>query len=152
MNALNDLLTLLISSYKILEPWTDAYIIAGYRTAVGKAKKGGFRFMRPDDIAVQVIKKLLADVPQLDPVRVDDLIVGNAVPEAEQGLQIARWIAIQALPVSVPAVTINRYCASGLEAIAMATAKIRSGMAECIIAGGAESMSLGSYNGLENGS
>lgn len=119
-----------------------AYIISGLRTAVGKAKRGGFRFMRPDDLAVQVIKKLLADVPQLDPKRVDDLIVGNAVPEAEQGLQIARWIAIQALPVSVPAVTINRYCASGLEAIAMATAKIRSGMAECIIAGGAESMSL----------
>ncbi len=120
----------------------DAFILSGLRTAVGKAKKGGFRFMRPDDLAVQVIRKLLADTPQLDPARVDDLIVGNAVPEAEQGLQIARWIAIQALPVSVPAVTINRYCASGLEAIAMATAKIRSGMAECIIAGGAESMSL----------
>jgi acetyl-CoA acyltransferase len=120
----------------------DAFIISGLRTAVGKSKKGGFRFMRPDDLAVQVIRKLLADTPQLDPARVDDLIVGNAVPEAEQGLQIARWIAIQALPVSVPAVTINRYCASGLETIAMATAKIRSGMAECIIAGGAESMSL----------
>lgn len=120
----------------------EAYIVSGLRTAVGKAKKGGFRFMRPDDLAVQVIKKLLSAIPQLDPKRVDDLIVGNAVPEAEQGLQIARWIAIQALPVSVPAVTINRYCASGLEAIAMATAKIRSGMAECIIAGGAESMSL----------
>ncbi len=98
--------------------------------------------MRPDDLAVQVIKKLLETVPALDPTRVDDLIVGNAVPEAEQGLQIARWIAIQSLPISVPAVTINRYCASGLESIAMATAKIRSGMAECIIAGGAESMSL----------
>ncbi|MBX7107307.1 MAG: acetyl-CoA C-acyltransferase [Chitinophagales bacterium] len=120
----------------------EAYIISGLRTAVGKAKKGGFRFMRPDDLAVQVIKRLLSDLPQLDPARVDDLIVGNAVPEAEQGLQIARWIAIQALPVSVPAVTINRYCASGLEAIAMATAKIRSGMADCIIAGGTESMSL----------
>lgn len=120
----------------------EAYIVSGLRTAVGKAKKGGFRFMRPDDLAVQVIKKLLSDIPQLDSKRVDDLIVGNAVPEAEQGLQIARWIAIQALPVSVPAVTINRYCASGLEAIAMATAKIRSGMAECIIAGGTESMSL----------
>lgn len=120
----------------------DAFIISGLRTAVGKSKRGGFRFMRPDDLAVQVIRKLLADMPQLDPSRVDDLIVGNAVPEAEQGLQIARWIAIQALPVSVPAVTINRYCASGLEAIAMATAKIRSGMAECIIAGGTESMSL----------
>ncbi len=120
----------------------EAYIVAGFRTAVGKAKKGGFRFMRPDDLAVQVIKKLLETVPALDPTRVDDLIVGNAVPEAEQGLQIARWIAIQSLPISVPAVTINRYCASGLESIAMATAKIRSGMAECIIAGGAESMSL----------
>lgn len=120
----------------------DAYIISGFRTAVGKSKKGGFRFMRPDDLAVQIIKKLLSAVPQLDPKRVDDLIVGNAVPEAEQGLQIARWIAIQALPMSVPAVTINRYCASGLEAVAMATAKIRSGMAECIVAGGAESMSL----------
>lgn len=120
----------------------EAFIIAGLRSAIGKARKGGFRFTRPDDLAAQVIKKLLSTVPQLDPARVDDLIVGNAVPEAEQGLQIARWIAIQALPVSVPAVTINRYCASGLEAIAMATAKIRSGMAECIIAGGAESMSL----------
>ncbi|MEO5674634.1 MAG: acetyl-CoA C-acyltransferase [Chitinophagales bacterium] len=120
----------------------EAYIIAGFRTAIGKSKKGGFRFTRPDDLAVQVIKRLLAAVPQLDPQRIDDLIVGNAVPEAEQGLQIARWIAIQALPVSVPAVTINRYCASGLEAIAIATAKIRSGMAECIIAGGTESMSL----------
>lgn len=120
----------------------DAYIVAGLRTAIGKAKKGGFRFTRPDDLAVQVIKKMLTSVPELEPSRVDDLIVGNAVPEAEQGLQIARWIAIQSLPISVPAVTINRYCASGLEAIAMATAKIRSGMADCIIAGGAESMSL----------
>ncbi len=117
----------------------EAFIIAGLRSAIGKARKGGFRFTRPDDLAAQVIKRLLSTVPQLDPARVDDLIVGNAVPEAEQGLQIARWIAIQALPVSVPAVTINRYCASGLEAIAMATAKIRSGMAECIIAGGAGS-------------
>ncbi|MBA3647493.1 MAG: acetyl-CoA C-acyltransferase [Chitinophagales bacterium] len=120
----------------------EAYIVAGFRTAVGKSKKGGFRFTRPDDLAVEVIKKLLASVPELDPKRVDDLIVGNAVPEAEQGLQIARWIAVRALPISVPAVTINRYCASGLESIAMATAKIRSGMADCIIAGGAESMSL----------
>ncbi len=120
----------------------EAYIVGGFRTAIGKAKKGGFRFMRPDDLAVQVIKRLLSAMPQLDPIRIDDLIVGNAVPEAEQGLQIARWIAIQALPISVPAVTINRYCASGLEAVAMATAKIRCGMADCIIAGGAESMSL----------
>lgn len=120
----------------------NAYIITGFRTAVGKSKKGGFRFTRPDDLAAQVIKHLLSAVPQLDPALVDDLIVGNAVPEAEQGLQIARWIAIQSLPISVPAVTINRYCASGLEAIAMASAKIAAGQAHCIIAGGTESMSL----------
>lgn len=120
----------------------EAYIVAGFRTAVGKSKKGGFRFTRPDDLAVQVINKLLSTVPQLDKKRIDDLIVGNAVPEAEQGLQIARWIAVQLGLIHVPAVTINRYCASGLEAVAMATAKIRTGMAECIIAGGAESMSL----------
>jgi acetyl-CoA acyltransferase len=120
----------------------DAYVVAGLRTAVGKAKKGGFRFTRPDDLAVDVISQLLAKVPQLDPKRVDDLIVGNAVPEAEQGLQIGRMIAVRALPVNVPGMTVNRYCASGLETIAIATAKIRSGMAECIIAGGTESMSL----------
>lgn len=120
----------------------EAYIVAGFRTAVGKSKKGGFRFTRPDDLAVQVINKLLSTVPQLDKKRIDDLIVGNAVPEAEQGLQIARWIAVQLGLIHVPAVTINRYCASGLEAIAIATAKIRTGMADCIIAGGAESMSL----------
>jgi acetyl-CoA acyltransferase len=120
----------------------EAYIIAGLRTAVGKAKKGGFRFTRPDDLAVDVIQQLLAKVPQLDPTRIDDLIVGNAVPEAEQGLQIGRMIAVRALPMNVPGMTVNRYCASGLETIAIATAKIRSGMAECIIAGGTESMSL----------
>lgn len=120
----------------------DAYVVAGLRTAVGKAKKGGFRFTRPDDLAVDVIGQLLATVPQLDPKRVDDLIVGNAVPEAEQGLQIGRMIAVRALPMNVPGMTVNRYCASGLETIAIATAKIRSGMAECIIAGGTESMSL----------
>ena len=120
----------------------DAYVVAGLRTAVGKAKKGGFRFTRPDDLAVDLIGQLLAKVPQLDPRRVDDLIVGNAVPEAEQGLQIGRMIAVRALPVNVPGMTVNRYCASGLETIAIATAKIRSGMAECIIAGGTESMSL----------
>jgi acetyl-CoA acyltransferase len=120
----------------------EAYIIAGYRTAVGKAKKGGFRFTRPDDLAVSVIKALIASVPQLDAKRVDDLIVGNAVPEAEQGLQIGRMIAVRALPMNVPGMTVNRYCASGLETIAIATAKIRSGMADCIIAGGTESMSL----------
>ncbi len=120
----------------------EAYIVAGLRTAVGKAKKGGFRFTRPDDLAVDVIKQLLLKVPALDPTRVDDLIVGNAVPEAEQGLQIGRMIAVRALPMNVPGMTVNRYCASGLETIAIASAKIRSGMAECIIAGGTESMSL----------
>ncbi len=120
----------------------EAYIVAGYRSAVGKAKRGGFRFTRPDDLAVNVIKGLLASVPQLDPKRVDDVIVGNAVPEAEQGLQVGRIIAARALGYEVPGLTINRYCASGLESIAMATAKIRMGMADCIVAGGTESMSL----------
>ncbi|MFM2359891.1 MAG: hypothetical protein RLY16_1884 [Bacteroidota bacterium] len=120
----------------------EAYIVAGFRTAVTKSKKGGFRFTRPDDLAIDVIKGLLASVPQLDPLRVDDVIVGNAVPEAEQGLQVGRIIAARAVGVHAPGITINRYCASGLESIAMATAKIRTGMAECIIAGGAESMSL----------
>lgn len=120
----------------------EAYIVAGYRTAVGKAKRGGFRFYRPDDLAVDVIRGLMASVPQLDPKRVDDVIVGNAVPEAEQGLQVARIIAARALGFDVPGVTVNRYCASGLETIAMATAKIRMGMADCIVAGGTESMSL----------
>ncbi|HMO31715.1 MAG TPA: acetyl-CoA C-acyltransferase [Lacibacter sp.] len=120
----------------------EAYIVAGYRTAVAKAKKGGFRFTRPDDLAVTVIKGLLASVPQLDPRQVDDVIVGNAVPEAEQGLQVGRIIAARALGYQAPGMTVNRYCASGLETIALATAKIRMGMAECIIAGGTESMSL----------
>lgn len=120
----------------------EAYIVAGYRTAVTKSKKGGFRFTRPDDLAIQVIQGLLASVPQLDPKRVDDVIVGNAVPEAEQGLQVGRIIAARAVGVDTAGITINRYCASGLESIAMATAKIRTGMADCIIAGGTESMSL----------
>ncbi len=120
----------------------DAYIIAGYRTAVGKAGRGGFRFTRPDDLAVDVIKGLLASVPQLDPKLIDDVIVGNAVPEAEQGLQVGRIIANRAVGEWAPGVTVNRYCASGLETIAIATAKIQSGMADCIIAGGTESMSL----------
>ena len=119
-----------------------AYIIAGYRTAVGKSKRGGFRFYRPDDLAVDVIKGLLADVPALDPKLIDDVIVGNAVPEAEQGLQIGRIIANRAIGEWVPGMTVNRYCASGLETIAIATAKIQTGMADCIIAGGTESMSL----------
>ena len=120
----------------------EAYIIAGYRTAVGKAKRGGFRFYRPDDLAVEVIKGLMASVPQLEAKRVDDVIVGNAVPEAEQGLQFGRIISANALGFDVPGATVNRYCASGLETIAIATAKIRTGMADCIIAGGTESMSL----------
>lgn len=120
----------------------EAYIVAGYRTAIGKSKKGGFRFTRPDDLAITVIQGLLASVPQLDPKQVDDVIVGNAVPEAEQGLQVGRIIAARAVGIHAPGITINRYCASGLESIAMATAKIRTGMAECIIAGGVESMSM----------
>jgi acetyl-CoA acyltransferase len=120
----------------------EAYIVAGYRTAVGKAKRGGFRFTRPDDLAIDVIRGLMASVPQLDPKRVDDVIVGNAVPEAEQGLQFGRIISARALGFDVPGVTVNRYCASGLETISMATAKIRMGMADCIVAGGTESMSL----------
>jgi acetyl-CoA acyltransferase len=120
----------------------DALIVAGFRTAVAKSKKGGFRFFRPDDLAVEVIKGIMTTVPQLDYKRIDDVIVGNAVPEAEQGLQFGRIIAAKALGIEVPGITINRYCASGLEAIAMATAKIRTGMADCIIAGGTESMSL----------
>ncbi|MBU3743800.1 MAG: acetyl-CoA C-acyltransferase, partial [Sediminibacterium sp.] len=120
----------------------EAYIVAGYRTAVTKSKKGGFRFFRPDDLAVEVIKGLMATLPAVNPKEVDDVIVGNAVPEAEQGLQFGRIIAARALGEDVAGITINRYCASGLESIAMASAKIRSGMADCIIAGGTESMSL----------
>ena len=119
-----------------------AYIIAGYRTAVAKSKRGGFRFYRPDDLAVDVIKGLLASVPELDPKLIDDVIVGNAVPEAEQGLQVGRIIANRAVGEWAPGVTLNRYCASGLDSIATATAKIQCGMADCIIAGGTESMSL----------
>lgn len=119
-----------------------AYIVAGFRTAVTKSKRGGFRFYRPDDLAVDVIKGLLASVPQLDPKLVDDVIVGNAVPEAEQGLQVGRIIANKAVGEWAAGVTVNRYCGSGLETIATATAKIQSGMAECIIAGGVESMTM----------
>src|SRR5687768_5796454 len=106
----------------------EAYIVAGYRTAVGKAKRGGFRFFRPDDLAIEVIQGLLASVPQLEKNRVDDVIVGNAVPEAEQGLQVGRIIAARAIGYDVPGMTVNRYCASGLETIAIATSKIRMGM------------------------
>lgn len=120
----------------------NAYIVAGYRTAVGKAPRGGFRFTRPDDLGATVIKHLLEQTPQLDPTRVDDVIVGNAVPEAEQGMQMGRYVALLSLPKNVSGITINRYCGSGVEAIAMASAKIHAGMAECIIAGGTESMSM----------
>ncbi|WP_419867813.1 thiolase family protein [Chryseobacterium sp. CT-SW4] len=120
-----------------------AYIIKGYRTAVGKAPKGSLRFTRPDVMAATVIEKLMADVPQLDKNRIDDLIVGNAMPEAEQGLNVARLISLMGLNTDkVPGVTVNRYCASGSEAIAIASAKIQAGMADCIIAGGTESMSF----------
>jgi acetyl-CoA acyltransferase len=120
----------------------DAYIVAGYRSAVGKAKKGGFRFTRPDDLAADVIKHLLKSVNGLDPKRVDDLIVGNAVPEAEQGMQMGRMISLLSLPTEVPGMIVNRYCGSGIEAINIASARIAAGMADCIIAGGTESMSL----------
>jgi acetyl-CoA acyltransferase len=120
----------------------QAYIVAGFRTAVGKAPRGKFRFYRPDDLAVDVIKGLLQSVPQLDPQLVNDVIVGNAVPEAEQGLQVGRLIALRAIGEHTPGMTVNRYCASGLETIAIAHAKISQGMADCIIAGGTESMSL----------
>lgn len=119
----------------------EAYIIKGYRSAIGKAKRGGFKNYRTDDIAVDVIQKLMADTPELDPKLVDDLIVGCANPEGEQGLQIGRQISLRALGETVGGVTVNRYCASGLETIAIATAKIRAGMGHVYIAGGAESMS-----------
>ena len=117
-----------------------AYIVSGFRTPVGKANKGSFKDTRSDDLAVAVINHMMKDLPE--GIEVDDVIVGCAVPEAEQGLQMARWIALMSLGKEVPGVTINRYCASGLEAIAMATGKINSGMADVIVAGGAESMSL----------
>ncbi|MEN9302289.1 MAG: hypothetical protein RL264_718 [Bacteroidota bacterium] len=125
-----------------------AYIVAGYRSAVGKAGKGGFRFYRPDDLAADVIKHLVASVPQLDKERIDDVIVGNATPEAEQGLNMGRMISLMGLNTDkVPGMTVNRYCSSGLETIAIAQAKIEAGMADCIIAGGAESMSVMAMGG-----
>ena len=120
----------------------EAYIVAGFRTAVTKAKKGGFRFTRPDDLAITLLQQLMASLPELDVNQIDDVIVGNAVPEAEQGLQVGRIIAARALGIQAPGMTVNRYCASGIETIAIATAKIRTGQAECIIAGGVESMSM----------
>jgi len=109
----------------------DAYVVAGFRSAVGKANRGVFRFTRPDDLATDVIKHLVNSIPDFDSTRVDDLIVGNAVPEAEQGLQMGRMISLLALPMEVPGMIVNRYCGSGLEAIAIASAKIGGGHA-CI--------------------
>jgi acetyl-CoA acyltransferase len=121
----------------------NAYIIAGLRSAVGKAPRGMFRFLRPDDLATQVIRQVVAQVPNLDKNRIDDVIVGNAMPEAEQGLNVGRLISLMSLDTDkVPGMTVNRYCASGLETIAIASAKIHAGLADCIIAGGVESMSL----------
>ena len=120
----------------------EAYIIKGYRSAVGKAKRGGFKNYRSDDLAVDVIKHLLNAVPEVDPKTVDDVIVGCANPEGEQGLQVGRLIAARALGKEVPGITINRYCASGLEAIAQAVGKIKAGFGHVYIAGGAESMSM----------
>lgn len=122
--------------------FNNMYITHGLRSPIGKSHKGGFRFMRPDDLAVEVIKQLLKLIPELSPSLVDDVIVGNAVPEAEQGMQIGRMISLMALGVQTPGFTVNRYCASGLEAIAIAAQRIGAGQADCIIAGGVESMSL----------
>lgn len=120
-----------------------AYIVKAYRTAVGKAPRGVFRFKRPDELAAETIKYIMNELPQLDKKRIDDVIVGNAMPEAEQGLNMGRLISLMGLDiVDIPGMTVNRYCASGLETISIATAKIQSGMADCIIAGGAESMSF----------
>ncbi|ELR69803.1 3-ketoacyl-CoA thiolase [Fulvivirga imtechensis AK7] len=120
----------------------DAYIVKGFRTAVGRAKKGGFRFTRPDDLAVDIIKHLMASIDGLENSMVDDVIVGNAVQEAEQGMQMGRMISLMALGVDTPGMVINRYCGSGLEAIHLASAKINAGMADVVIAGGTESMSM----------
>jgi acetyl-CoA acyltransferase len=126
----------------------NAYIVTGYRTAVGKAGKGGFRFYRPDDLAANVIKHIMKEVPNLDPKEIDDVIVGNATPEAEQGLNVGRMISLMGLDTDkVPGMTVNRYCSSGLETIAIASAKINAGMADCIIAGGVESMSVMAMGG-----
>jgi acetyl-CoA acyltransferase len=131
-----------------------AYIVQGYRTAVGKAPKGVFRFKRPDELAAETIEHLLKSVPQLDKKRIDDVIVGNAMPEAEQGLNMGRLISLMGLKIEdVPGMTVNRYCASGLETVSIAVAKIQSGMADCIIAGGVESMSyipMGGYRPVPN--
>jgi acetyl-CoA acyltransferase len=120
----------------------DAYIVAGFRSAIGKAKKGSFRFTRSDDLAADVIKHLVGSIPGFDSKRVDDLIVGNAIPEAEQGMQMGRMISLLSLPIEVPGMIVNRYCGSGIESINIASARIAAGMADCIIAGGTESMSM----------
>lgn len=126
----------------------NAYIVGGYRSAIGKAPRGSFRFMRPDDIAAQVIQHLMKDFPQIDKTKIDDIVVGNAFPEAESGFNMGRMLSLMSMEsIEVPGSTINRYCASGLESIAIATAKIKSGMADMIIAGGAESMSMISMGG-----
>lgn len=126
----------------------NAYIVKGYRTAVGKAPRGVFRFKRPDELAAETIEYLVKNVPELDKTQIDDVIVGNAMPEAEQGLNVGRMVSLMGLNIiDVPGVTVNRYCASGLETVAMAVAKIRSGMANCIIAGGVESMSFIPFGG-----
>ncbi len=127
----------------------DAYIVAGYRTAVGKAKKGGFRFVRPDDLAADVIKHLVKSIPGLEPKMVDDLIVGNAVPEAEQGMQMGRIISLLSLGLDTPGMIVNRYCGSGVETIAIASQRIQAGQADVIIAGGTESMSLVPVMGIK---
>lgn len=120
-----------------------AYIVRGFRTAVGKAPRGLFRFKRPDELAAETIEHLMTTLPEMDPALIDDVIIGNAMPEAEQGLNMARLISLMGLKSDeVPGVTVNRYCASGIETIAMAAAKIQSGMGSCVIAGGSESMSL----------
>lgn len=120
-----------------------AYIVQGFRTAVGKAPRGLFRFKRPDELAAETIEHLMGTLPEIDPTQIDDVIIGNAMPEAEQGLNMARLISLMGLKSDeVPGVTVNRYCASGIETIAMAAAKIQSGMGNCVIAGGSESMSL----------
>ncbi len=132
----------------------QAYIVKAYRTAVGKAPRGVFRFKRPDELAAETIEYLMKELPQLDKKRIDDVMVGNAMPEAEQGLNMGRLISLMGLKIEdVPGVTVNRYCASGIETIAMASAKIQSGMADCIIAGGVESMSyipMGGYKPVPN--
>ena len=139
----------------------EAYIIKGYRTAVGKAPRGFFRFKRPDELAAETIEYMISNIEGFDKKTIDDIIVGNAMPEAEQGLNVGRLISLMGLKIDdVPGVTVNRYCASGLETIALASAKIKSGMADCVIAGGVESMSfipmggykpVPGYNTVSNG-